>query len=124
VLRRIWFCKPAAKNRHRRSAHTQCRAVCLTINTACAARNDSNAFRSHRCSKARGLSTPVRSRATRTDNAHCILRSSGRSSARPQNNGRQRNRRKKWWIVIITKHYCACANPFHFTTLIIRFHRA
>jgi hypothetical protein len=96
----------------------------LAINTSGTARNNRNTLGGHGCCKARRLCAAIGRRASRTNNAHRVLRCGGGSPARPQHDGRQWNRRQKWRVVIITKHHRARTNPLHCFALSIRFHRS
>jgi hypothetical protein len=55
----------------------------LAINTARATRNDRNTLGSHGCRKARRLCAAIRRSASRTNNAHRVLRCGGGSPTRP-----------------------------------------
>jgi hypothetical protein len=96
----------------------------LAINTTRAARNDRNTLGGHGCRKARRLRAAIGSSASRTNNAHRVLRCGGGSPARPQHDGRQWNRRQQWRVVSITKHHRARTNSLHCFALSIRFHRS
>jgi hypothetical protein len=96
----------------------------LAINTACATRNYGNTLCGHGCRKARRLCAAIRRSASRTHDAHRVLRYSGGSPTRPQHDGRQWNRRQKWRVVSITKHHRARTDALHCFALSIRFHRS
>ena len=123
MFRWIWLRKSAPKYCHRCSADTQCRAMRLAINTSGTARNNRNTLGGHGCCKARRLCAAIGRRASRTNNAHRVLRCSGGSPTRPQHDGRQWNRRQKWRVVSITKHHRARTDALHCFALSIRFHR-
>ena len=124
MFRWIWLRKAASKDCHRCAANTQCRAMRLAINPTRAARNHRNTLGGHGCRKARRLRAAIGSSASRTHNAHRVLRCGGSSPARPQHDGRQWNRRQQWRVVSITKQYGARTDALHCFALSIRFHRA
>jgi hypothetical protein len=82
MFRWIWLRKAASKYCHRCAANTQCRAMRLAINTTRAARNHRNSLCGHGCRKARRLRAAIGSSASRTNNAHRVLRCGGGSPAR------------------------------------------
>ena len=123
MFRRIRLRKAAPKYCHRCSADTQCRAMRLAINTSGTARNNRDTLGGHSCRKASRLRATIGSSASRTNNAHRVLRCGGGSPARPQHDGRQRNRRKKWWVVDITKQYGARTDALHCFALSVWIHR-
>ena len=122
MFRWIRLRKSASKYCHRCAADTQCRAMCLAIYTARAARNDRNTLGGHGCRKARRLRASIGSSASRTNNAHRVLRCCGGSPARPQHDGRQRNRRQEWRVVGITKQYGARTDALHCFALSVWIH--
>jgi hypothetical protein len=96
----------------------------LAINTARATRNDRNTLGSHSCRKARRLYAAIRRSASRTNNAHRVLRCGGGSPTSPQHDGRQWNRRQKWRVVSITKHHRARTDALHCFALSVGIHRS